>query len=301
MLQDSDNSRWLIITYPLILTTIWLSLSSSPSNLQNAEKKLALPYNLYLYPDELFYFFLILLSITLGFTFVGHLYKSNHKYYEEMCLTKFLDMQTEDLKNRCILYNEKEQELRIIRHDMRHHRDILYSLLQDYRVEESLEYIYKLGADLEETKLNIICENPIINATLSIFSEKAKELGIAIDFNINHIPTTLAVDSTALSLVFANTIENAIHACQLLAPEKREIRFVFRYYEEQFLFEISNPYENEIEFDEGNYPTNTNRNHGYGTKSIQAFKDKYNALVDYDITKEYFKLRMLVMNHPSKR
>lgn len=57
--------------------------------------------------------------------------------------------------------------------------------------------------------------------------------------------------------------------------------------------QISNPYEGEIKLDKKNKPINTNENHGIGTKSIQEFVDKYNLMLDYEITKEKFSISII--------
>ena len=104
------------------------------------------------------------------------------------------------------------------------------------------------------------------------------------------------MDAAELSTVFANAIENAIHACSRQAPgtDKRlEIHCVSA---PQFLVEIANTYDGTVEFDEKNLPMAREPGHGIGTLSISTFAKKYGALLDYKAEAGMFRLRLLINN-----
>ena len=71
----------------------------------------------------------------------------------------------------------------------------------------------------ESTELNRIsapthyCSDPILNATLTAYLERARNFGITIEHHLA-IPESLPVDSAELSICFANALENATKAWQ---------------------------------------------------------------------------------------
>ena len=87
---------------------------------------------------------------------------------------------------------------------------------------------------------------------------------------VGHIP----VNATELATVFANAIENAIHACEKLPPEKRfiEIKVLNK---PRFMVMIKNSFDGNVEFDENDIPVNRAEGHGFGTRSIVAFCEKH--------------------------
>ena len=57
--------------------------------------------------------------------------------------------------------------------------------------------------------------------------------------------------------------------------------------------QIKNPYKGEIRTDKKNNPVTSEVNHGFGTKSIKQFVDKYKLMLDYEITEDYFSISII--------
>ena len=80
----------------------------------------------------------------------------------------------------------------------------------------------------ESTELNRIstpthyCSDPILNATLTAYLERARNFGITIEHHLA-IPESLPIDSAELSICFANALENATKACTELPENERKI------------------------------------------------------------------------------
>lgn len=146
----------------------------------------------------------------------------------------------------------------------------------------------------ESTELNRIstpsyyCSDPILNATLTAYFEKARNLGITIEHHLA-IPESLPVDSAELSICFANALENATKACAELPENERKIiiRCICR---PAFMVEIANPYKGQITLGRNGLPTSTRTGHGTGTRSIMAFCEKHNAFYDFSTEGGWFKL-----------
>ena len=104
-------------------------------------------------------------------------------------------------------------------------------------------------------------------------------------------PEPLPVDEAELATVFANAIENAIHACEKLDADKRRID-VKVLTSPRFMLQISNSYDGAVEFDENSIPVTHEEGHGFGTRSIVAFCNKNKAFYEFKADSEMFRLRI---------
>lgn len=235
------------------------------------------------------------LYIILGFVYYI-IYQVFHSTYNLLCQEKDLSLlrtQVEALQQQTESVSKSERQLRVYRHDMRHYLSNVSGLLKNGHTEEALSVLSHYEALTEQTKLCQYCRNMTVNAILSLYLEKAKEKGIHV-FCQCDIPQDIPIDSAELSTVFANAIENAIHACEKIAPgQERRIEIKCLMNNFQLLLEVANTYDGEILFDSRHLPVSRESGHGIGTQSIAAFAGKYNASLDYK-EDTLFRLRILI-------
>ena len=62
------------------------------------------------------------------------------------------------------------------------------------------------------------------------------------------------------------------------------------------MLEVANTYDGEAQFDSEGLPVARESGHGIGTRSILAFAEKYDAVIDYQADETLFRLRLLVNN-----
>lgn len=132
------------------------------------------------------------------------------------------------------------------------------------------------------------CSDPILNATLTGYFHRARQSAIQLELHLD-IPQVLPVESTDLSICFANALENAIKACEKLPAGERKI-LVKCIHTPTFMFEISNPYSEPVTLDRHGLPQSPEYGHGIGTRSIAAFCEKYNAFYSFSTERGIFKL-----------
>ena len=83
------------------------------------------------------------------------------------------------------ILQDNGKELSLFRHDLRHRILALHGLLQQGQTEEALALLESSHEDLERTATHPYCLNPIINAIISIYFEKAKELSVRTSHKIS--------------------------------------------------------------------------------------------------------------------
>lgn len=186
------------------------------------------------------------------------------------------------------LLQDNGKEMSIFRHDLRHRILALHGLLQRGQTEDALALLESAHEDLERTATHPYCLNPIINAIISIYFEKAKELSVRTSHKIS-FPQSLPSIESPLAYVLANLLENAIQASATMPKEKRTVDLTLLMKGNQIALSIVNQYDAPIRFDENGYPKADKEGHGFGMVSIARFLDTHHAYKNF--TQEDGKVR----------
>lgn len=186
------------------------------------------------------------------------------------------------------LLQDNGKEMSIFRHDLRHRILALHGLLQRGQTEDALALLESAHEDLERTATHPYCLNPIINAIISIYFEKAKELSVRTSHKIS-FPQSLPSIESPLAYVLANLLENAIQASATMPKEKRTVDLTLLMKGNQIALSIVNQYDAPIRFDENGYPKTDKEGHGFGMVSIARFLDTHHAYKNF--TQENGKVR----------
>ena len=206
--------------------------------------------------------------------------------------TALLTVQISALKEKVRQVKEIEESIRIQRHDLRHQLQTVTELVSHGDRETALEFLDAARKRLDEQKEIRWCRPPVLDAVFSSYFDQAKNQGICVDVKIS-LPDNLPVDEGELAIVFANALENAIHANLALPREQRKIccKVVGS---PGVMLEISNPCTGNISFDSSGLPVAQREGHGLGVQSISAFCRKHGAVCEFDLTDGWFRLRLVL-------
>ncbi len=211
-------------------------------------------------------------------------------YYEARSRHDLLTAQISGLEGRMTATQAAEETIRIARHDLRHKLLAVEDMIERGEKEDALAYIHTLQGQVEYAKPEKWCTDPLLDAVFSSYFAQARQQGIRVKAKLA-IPEKLPVDTTELSTVFANALENAIRACAALPEEQRELVCTCISHP-SLMFEIANPYRGTIRFDEAGRPVTKSPGHGIGTRSISAFCEKHNACCVYETRDGWFHLKI---------
>ena len=186
-----------------------------------------------------------------------------------------LKLQTNNVVARVEELAQANDRFREERHNYRHKMKTIASLVKTHQYEELESLMEEYLETIQKTRVVRYCDNAVIDAVLSTYINHAEAAGIRVNPGFD-FPAPIPVDATELATVFANAIENAIHACEKLPPEKRfiEIKVLSK---PRFMVMIKNSFDGNAEFDEKDIPVNREEGHGFGTRSIVAFCEKHKA------------------------
>lgn len=185
-----------------------------------------------------------------------------------------------------------EEAVRIERHDLRHRLQIISELVAQGNSQEALSFIGSAQKQLDELQPVHWCHPPVLDAVFSAYFQQAKHHSIRLHTHIS-LPRELPVNEAELAIVFANALENAIHACLRFPPEAREIRCKVIGHP-NVMFELSNPCTWKVRFDGQGLPLSPKTGHGIGCLSIASFCQKHGAFYQFSAINGQFVLRIIL-------
>ena len=201
-------------------------------------------------------------------------------------------IQSSHMQRQIAQFAESDKRVSCERHDLRHRLQILDVMLQKGEITEARAFISSSQDTLQAPEGLTYCKNAILDAVFSYYFKEAQEKQIKIVSSLS-VPENPPVDASELSIVIANALENAIHACEKLPIGKRVI--ACKCIETpQFILQISNPFIGEVKTDKDGIPVSKEKGHGIGTRSILAFCERNGALANYKIENNNFALRILI-------
>lgn len=260
----STRRYWRIITLiPVLLAveSLYLSLIDS----QEKVFELLLPRLMLL-----IVIFLLMAALRSGQSEVYRdlrVFEKEHELQQQLVSTShYVELSEASRQRMAALYEEKRQ-----------HIDCLLAFVRHHDREGAQAYIEALGAQFGRTKLPQYCTNTLINAALTVYLARAKELSIPVTATID-LPEELPF-SGDLSIVLSNLVENALIASQKQPPSARHIAVMTMCQGAVINLLVKNRFDAEVELDEEGLPVTHVRGHGLGMKSLARFCDKYDATV----------------------
>jgi len=100
------------------------------------------------------------------------------------------------------------------RHDIKNHLSVLSGLLSSGNLDEGRAYLQKLDKVSESLSFPYHTGNPVVDILLGEKLGLAKAKGITAEVTLL-LPNPCGIDDLDLCVIFANALDNAIHACGL--------------------------------------------------------------------------------------
>jgi signal transduction histidine kinase len=283
--------------YFIILETLeegWIYLCSVPFLLTILIYQLLYMYNSSLHTPKGIGIIFIVFTLMISFYIVSYvIFKNISHFFHLKQSRELLQLQVDAQKNTYSVMLEKINTVQIYRHDMKHHLNVLHSLISDSNTTEAKKYLSKLDQNINGTIVAKFCNNYVLNIILSTYINKAKQDQIIVDSHIE-IPETILIDEIELGLIFTNALDNAIYACtKINNPADRIIKIKCLRKQDQLFIQISNPFSGNIVFENG-IPVSNHENHGFGTRSIVSIIEKYNGTYSFSSKNCIFQLAAII-------
>lgn len=264
--QLSRRSCSLLLTYPLVsLFILFIGNNTIFSSRSLAERGLE---------DVLFYLALCAMILMLYVLILGSTLEiaCRRKTEEELRFARQLISQQREHYNQTLDYIE---QVRIIKHDFRHHIHALLSMGK----EEQTRYLLNLKQEFDRSAQMVFCQNQAVNGLLQEYAARARQEEVEFTARADlsaHVP----VDDLTLCIVIGNLLENAMEACRRLSGH-RFILVQARWMEDHLMMLVENSYNGQIR-NSGGKLLSSKRDGGLGILSIRRILNQPGDEFDVD-------------------
>lgn len=238
-------------------------------------------------------------SVSLTVAIVGLLYSTFMLFYVFDKLIDVFDLQQENIllqdqmkgidKNLIDSQND-ERKIISIRHDIKNHLLMIYSLINSNNNKEAIKYIDNMKIINYSENENVKTNNLSLDTILNIKISQAKNKNINTVLNVKKIPYNLKIDSYDICVLFGNLFDNAIEANLKLKENERKISMYMAYEENKLIITMENKIRGTVKFKNG-MPITTkidSASHGIGTKNIHNIINKYHGMIEMKCIKDTF-------------
>lgn len=169
---------------------------------------------------------------------------------------------------------EYRQQIRIIRHDFRHHLHALQHMGED----ERREYLKKLQREMDTGSELLFCANPAVNSLLQEYASRARAENILFETQLS-LSDHLPVDSLTLCVILGNLLQNALEA-SLRCLYGRRIQLYMKSEEGALRIMVENHFNGKLRRLNGRL-LSTKSDGGLGMISVQRLLDNPRDDFDY--------------------
>lgn len=233
------------------------------------------PYRLEDNPNNISGVLIFIVTMFVSYVVVLRYVESESKRSDIYWRNVLSECYIKDLENQYHSVEQFEQNLKILRHDIRHYSGMIEHLLDQKEYGEVRNLVKHINDVVDENKIVKYCNHLLMNTILFNMMEKARSLDIYVNLD-TVIGKSIPVDEYEFAAVLANLFENALMCVQDLKKEKRYVDAKIQCTEECLLIDIKNECEKEVVMDSftGLPKSSKGKNHGLGMLSISAFADK---------------------------
>ncbi|GAB6109122.1 sensor histidine kinase [Fusibacter bizertensis] len=216
---------------------------------------------------------------------VFYAYRKLEDTFELLTKNALLEQQVKTQTHYMQEVQTRYNQTRAFRHDIKNHWVVLNSLLEKGENQKASEYLNKLEVVTDAFSFPCQTGNMVVDLLLSDKLGLAQQKGIDVNCTMK-IPTEKVIDDLDLCIVFANAIDNAITACDLVKSNKTYIHISAIQKGKFFMIEIENSCR------KNEYESNGS---GIGLHNIRAVAEKYRGAVSIDHEAHFFKLSILFL------
>lgn len=298
-----------LIIYPVLEWLIYKKLRSIYLNVQSYTKKgwvtsaiigllfyisitffMGYPTLITTRPEYLPGFTLLLILMPMIYLHILNTLRNQQRIHEITEQENILKLQVTNMTQRMGEFQSADNKFRMERHNFRHLMTTIAGLIETENYDELRSLTNDYIEIIRETQVTRYCQNAVIDSVLSAYIQKAKDKNITVNTQIA-LPDAFSVNELELATVFANAIENAIHAAETLPLSQRTISIKVLTIP-CFMIQISNNFDGIVLFDKNGIPVTYQEGHGFGTRSIVAFCEKYDAFYEFKADNNTFSLRI---------
>ncbi len=193
---------------------------------------------------------------------------------------------------------ERIEEARTARHDLRQHLHMISALLSARKYDELEAYIGRYHKSVSDIGSVTYCEHYGVNALLGYFAGLAQEHSIGFTANID-VPADINIPDDVLAVLVGNLLENATEAAMnesnpiVTIRGRREAGAIFFMFINTFTGKIKKA-------PNGLYLSTKHEGRGIGLRSVRGIVNDYHGILDIKHENGLFTVSVLLKEPPKE-
>jgi hypothetical protein len=207
-------------------------------------------------------------------------------------MNRNLEMQRYLYKN----LTQATEEVRVIRHDLRHQLRAIRGYLEKGNITGALGYVDAISGTIPEIANKLLCDNFAVNAVAVHYYDMAQKDNIQTDIKLV-VPEDLGqIPDNDMSIIVGNLFENAIEACQFVDEDKRFIRMSSKVAKNRITLVIDNSFDGKLTETNGQFVSRKRRgtSKGIGISSVRAIVEKNGGSLKHETADGVFMTSLYV-------
>lgn len=225
------------------------------------------------------------------------LLSSRNTYREKMELTQmYLNAEKEHYE----YLENRENETKRFRHDLRSHMHMLHVLYVQKEYEKMEAYLDELDERIEQLGNRITVNNGIVDAILNQYQAEAEKKKI--ELHVEGIfPSACAISAYDLCTIFSNLLSNALEAEEQCGGSRIDV--TCRYMEKEIFVVIENDYDGKLFYENQQLKTRKTDSfrHGFGMGNVTECVEKNSGYIDVETENGRFKVMVGMTYEDSSR
>lgn len=194
---------------------------------------------------------------------------------------ELVEVQITAQSNRHVEVMQQMDEIRIMRHDLRHHIRIVNSLVDKGDMERLRSFVGEMERDQRLYDNIVYSQNHVCDLVSHHAMLIATETNIRLSIRCG-LPRSFWVSETDLCVLLGNLLENALNACQLQSSGTREIIMTCKVQAAEAYIVLENTYDEKMaDSNARRDKAGLSRSSGYGIPSIRNIADKYCGMATF--------------------
>jgi hypothetical protein len=219
--------------------------------------------------------------------FVFNYFETYRRQLKIAVMEKLIETDEQNYK----LIEDKYNEMRQLKHDIRNQINIAKQLFQSDKAE-GMTHLNLLSDELAKSD-GICCIGiPVIDAIINLKMKEAADNGIKCITKIN-ADKSICTDKMALCRILANTLDNAIEACIRNGGNNKFIYFVLSQQDKNLFIRISNS-SHSINVDNPETEKCDKGQHGLGLMSVRTAVKQLNGIMNMSYENNIFTIELLL-------
>jgi hypothetical protein len=218
-----------------------------------------------------------------------YLYDRMSALYKQEIENKMLEEQMKSYRHELRLIARSNENIRQLRHDMRHHLLTLNQLAQNGQTKQIQEYLQEIKTFAQNPIEYVKTGNEAIDAILNYKVLEAKELGAKVTLDVQ-IPEGLRLNEFDSTVILGNMLQNAVEALEKVETKVLHIHIA---YDKGVVFFCSKNTYKRLDTNQ-KQKEHSNPEGGLGLENIRRITKKYDGELSTTQEKGIFSVQVIL-------